>query len=136
MDSAYINKAASYSYTWSATGAEDGNAVDDIGNGGKGERRRALYSFANWVEVSGNRSAEFAPVELFMVRGLSLGSSACVQWFRRLNAATREMFAGSECGVHIDNARPPFTAPTLHRPMSPQKGHPTGEGSIDLSRRG
>ena len=39
------------------------------------------------------------------MRGLSLGSSAFVQWFRRLNAATREMFAGRECGVRLDNAR-------------------------------
>ena len=40
-----------------------------------------------------------------MVRGLSLGSNASVQRFRRLNAAKREMFAGAECGIHLDNAR-------------------------------
>ena len=71
----------------------------------KRERWSALYSFSYWVEDRGDRRAACILGKLSTARGLSLGSSASVHRFRRLHAATREMFAGAECEIRPDNAR-------------------------------
>ena len=70
-----------------------------------GERWTALYAIGGWVDVSGNCRADFILEKLLILRGLSLDSSAFIQWFRRLITATRETFAGAECEIHLDNAR-------------------------------
>ena len=80
-----------------------------------GERWTALYAIGGWVDVSGNCRADFILEKLLILRGLSLDSSAFIQWFRRLITATRETFAGAECEIHLDNARTVFTSPTLDR---------------------
>ena len=105
-DSTYISTGASDSYTWTSHEIVYGNVVADIRKGGQGEiDGPPCMIFPIGSETSGIAELLLFRGELSTVRGLSLGSSAFVQGFRRLNVATREMFAGAECEICHDNAR-------------------------------